>query len=336
MSTLEIAHDQLGCDLNSPIAGTRQAPTRAATAARCAVLSSLHDENGYRNKHLDNLQLQIDAWQPRCRLDYSLAYNTLRKLHAFPHDVFQPEEDLVYRQLIQRDTEDAEEFTNIRHQHENILALSNRLLQQLNAISHGGKSARRERLRPQLQHFIDTFRQHINAEENAVFPTAEKWLLDSDWHALQSGSSYLEAVNGNANGTITKVDYQTVEQQVSPARHSLTHAASQQTERVTAGLGMAQLHGAYSLADAFGRLTDCTQQLTELGIKQAKNGLNASLDEIMACRDTSSGIVDLPGNLLRATLHNTSDTWRAAREIVTRTWQPDLAEKSRAKLLHDV
>ncbi len=336
MSSREAAHKRLAFDLNATGLNASQPYPQSAAAARTAILASLHGENSYRNQQLNTLQLQVDAWQLRRKPDYTLVYNTMRQLHDFPHDVLQPKEGLIYRHLILRDADEAEEFASIRDQHERIHALSNRLLQQLSEISHGVKPARRDRLRPQLQHFIDALRRLIDAEENDVLPTAEKRLQDSDWYALQTGISYLESVNTDDKSAVTQAAYQPSVHKVATRRQSVAVSLSYQAERVAASFSMAQLFAVYSLAETIGSFSECAEQLAELGVKQAKTGLSACLDEIMACRDTSSGVAELPGHLLRATLNNVSDTWHEGRQIVKENWQQDPTEKSRTQLLLDV
>ncbi len=331
------ANEQLAFNLNELMSGA-QLPTAppAAAAARIAVLTSLHGENSYLSEQLNTLQHYVDAWQPRLSPDYTSVYNTLRQLHDFPHDVLQPKEDLVYQQLMARDAEDAEEFAVIRNQHDYIYALSNKLLQQLSDISHGEKPARRDRLRPQLQRFIDAFRQHIDAEENEIYPSAEKQLLDCDWYALQTGIGYLESENTNSAPTATETAAQSSASKAVPVHQPLAQHRANRTERVVDSISMLPLLGAYSLAETIGNFNECSQQLTKLGIKQTTAGLNASLDDIMACRDTSGGVAELPGNLLRTALNNVSHSWRQARIIVRRNWRQDASEPSRTRLLRDV
>ncbi len=334
MSSSVIENEQLAFDLNAAMLGASLTSPSAAAAARTAVLNSLYGENSYLSQQLNSLQQCIDAWQPRHAPNYILLYNTMRQLHDFPHDVLQPKENLVYQQLMQRDTEDAEAFANIRHQHEHIHALSNRLLKQLSDVSHGVKPARRDRLRPQLQRFIDAFRQHIDAEENKIFPTAEKQLLDSDWYALQTGIGYLESEKDtNDESNVTESVYQPSVARAVAVRQPAAHSPANRTMHAGASFSMLPLFGPYSLAETIGNVSECAQQLTELSVKQTKAGLNASLDEVMACRDTSSGVAELPRILLRTALNNVSDSWREARIIVKRNWQNYPPQQSSTRLL---
>ncbi len=333
MSLPETAHQQLSFDPGTLAPIANRAPSQpSAAAVRLSVMTSLYGENSYLSQQLNTLQQQVDAWQPRCQPNYTLIYSTMRQLHDFSHEVLQPKEELMYRQLMQRDADDAEGFANIRDQHQHIRALSNRLLQQLDDISHGGKPARRDRLRPQLQQFIDAFRQHIDAEENEIFPTAEKQLLERDWYALQTGISYLESVNRDVKVSVAKSDSPPVEKFAAPARHLAPRSFAKENERVTASFTLTPLPGAYSLAETIGSLSECAEQLTKLSVRRATAGLNESLDEIMACRDTRDGVAELPVSLLRVTLHNASGTYREARQIVKKYWQRDSSTESRLQL----
>lgn len=330
LSTIE--NEQFIFDLDEAMSNTTLTPTSSATKARAAVLDSLHGENSYLSQQLNSLQHCVDAWQPRQPPNYTLLYNTMRQLHDYPHDVLQPKEDLVYRQLMRRDADEAEVFASIRQQHEHIQALSKQLLKQLSDVSHGVKPARRDRLRPRLQQFIDAFRRHIDAEENEILPTAEKQLLDSDWYALQTGIGYLESGNTNHEANVKEAAFQP-----SAERAMVIHqpAAQTPTNGSVASFSLLPLIGAYSLAETIGNVSVCARQLTELSVKQTKAGLNASLDEIMACRDTSSGVADLPRNLMNVTLRNMSDTWRDAGKIVKKNWQRYPTKQSSVKLLQD-
>ncbi|MGI9293293.1 MAG: hemerythrin domain-containing protein [Pseudomonadales bacterium] len=343
MPSTATAHEQSTSAPHNSWASAADKTPNSASAARAAVMASLHGENSYLNTQLNTVQLQVDRWQPRRKPDYTLLYDTMRQLHDFPHDVVQPKEDLVYRRLMERDAEEAEEFAHIRDQHEQIHDMSSRLLHHLSDISHGVKTARRDRLRPQLQRFVDTFRQHIDVEENEIFPTAEKHLLDNDWYALQSGISYLESVHTddklrdtNARTQQPAVQAVSAPQSVAHYPQSVTRYVADQTERVTASFALAQLFSAYTLAESIGGISECVEELTELGAKQAKAGLNESLDEIMACRDTSGGVTSLPGKLLRTTLDNFGNTWSEAKQIVKKSWQQEQSLNSRVGLLQDI
>ncbi|MGI9288699.1 MAG: hemerythrin domain-containing protein [Pseudomonadales bacterium] len=332
MSSLATAQEHSTYAPHDSWASATSHSTNSASTARAAVMSSLHGENSYLNQQLNTVQLQVDRWQPRHKPDYTLLYNTMRQLHDFPHEVLQPKEDLVYLRLMKRDADEAEEFAEVREQHEHIHDMSSRLLHHLSDISHGVKSARRDRLRPQLQRFIDTFRQHIDVEENEIFPTAEKRLSDNDWYALQSGISYLESIHHDDRLAAANDRPQSPAQ----APQSLRHYVADQAERATASVAMAQLFGAYTVAESIGSLSECVEELSELGAKQAKAGFNASLDEIMACRDTSGGVTSLPGKLLRTTLDNIGDTWSEAKQIVQKSWGQEQSLNSRVGLLQDI
>lgn len=333
MSLQATAHEHSTYALHDSWTSATSNSTNSASAARDAVMSSLHGENSYLNQQLNTVQLQVDRWQPRHKPDYSLLYNTMQQLHDFPHDVAQPKEDLVYRRLMERDADEAEEFAEVRDQHEHIHDMSSRLLHHLNDISHGVKPARRDRLRPQLQRFIDAFRQHIDLEENEIFPTAEKHLLANDWYALQKGISYLESIHSDDEASATNVIPQPPAAQ---APQSVTRYVADQTERVTASFAMAQLFGAYTLAEGIGSLSECVEELGELGVRQVKAGFNDSLDDIMACRDTSSGVAGLPGKLLGTTLDNFANSWSEAKQIVKKNWQQEQSLNSRVGLLQDI
>lgn len=332
MPSLATAHKQSSSALHDSRASAGNKSVNSAAAARDAVMSSLHGENSYLNQQLNAVQLQVDHWQPRRKPDYAFLYDTMRQLHDFPHDVVQPKEDLVYQRLMERDADEAQEFADVRDQHQHIHDMSSRLLHHLSDISHGAKTARRDRLRPQLQRFIDAFRQHIDVEEKEVFPTAEKYLLDNDWYALQNGISYLESVHADDKLRAASMS----QAQAAPAPQSVTHKVADQAERITASFAMAQLFGAYTLAESIGGISECVEELRELGARQAKAGFNDSLDEIMACRDTSNGVANLPGKLWRTTLDNIGDSWSEAKTIVQKSWRQEQPLNSRVGLLQDI
>lgn len=324
-------------------ASTAHKSAGSAADARNAVLSSLHVESSYINKLLSTLQRQVDEWQPRCQPDFTLLYRTMRQLHDFPHDILEPKEDLVYQRLMERDADEAEELADIRDQHKDIHRMSSRLLHQLGDISHGIRTARRDRLRPQLKRFIDTFRQHIDVEENEIFPAAEKHLLDNDWYALRSGISYLESIHFDDKRRTSDAAPQP--QAVEPvssdrsfARYpqSVKRYVADQTERVTASVAMTQLFSAYTLAESIGGMSECVEELRKLGVKQAKAGVNEALNVIMACRDTSDGVANLPGKLLRTARDNFEDIWSETKHIVQKGWQQEQSLNSRVGLLQDI
>jgi len=136
------------------------------------------------------LARQVDIFQSGERPDYEMIGAILDYFVTFPDAYHHPSEDMIFAKLRERDPRAAESIGDLPTQHAELAARAREFLTGLRAVLEEAEIPR-EAFARCAHRFIDHQRQHIDREESAFFPTAEKSLTATDWrepNALAAGA----------------------------------------------------------------------------------------------------------------------------------------------------
>ena len=128
---------------------------------------------------LDVLEDQIQRLQSNAPGDALLQHLSIEYLKGFPEECHHPKEDLVYRMLQRRDPRRANSLPNLRAEHDLLAKLTDRIEKKIR-----GEIIADCALADLLREYVDTYRNHIAAEEKYFFPAALESLTRDDLAAL--------------------------------------------------------------------------------------------------------------------------------------------------------
>jgi hemerythrin-like domain-containing protein len=132
---------------------------------------------------LRTLEWQVAAFRNDSLPDYEVIRATLDYFGSFPDICHHPKEDLIFARLRQRDPAAAERIGDLRKAHEQLAVRLRDAAAGMRAVLDEVEVSRDAVVRWATD-FIDQQRQHINMEESAFFPEAERILTAKDWSDL--------------------------------------------------------------------------------------------------------------------------------------------------------
>jgi len=128
---------------------------------------------------------QVGKFQSGKRPDYDVISAILEYFLSFPDVYHHPREDMVFAKLRDRDPRAAETIRDLLTEHTELAARAREFLTELRAVLEEAEIPR-EAFTRCARRFIDHQRQHIDMEESAFFPAAEKALTLKDWGELNA------------------------------------------------------------------------------------------------------------------------------------------------------
>ena len=131
-------------------------------------------------KVLDVIQEQAINMGRQAPVNYRLLESIFAYLSGYPDQCHHPKEDLVYRKLLHRCPDLADSLKDLVKEHETLAYLTRGVARAI-AESHQDSPGATDRLRGQLQEFLDLYRHHMRVEEQHFFPAALQRLSPNDF-----------------------------------------------------------------------------------------------------------------------------------------------------------
>ena len=135
-------------------------------------------------KILDIMDAEMSKLEDGDGADFDLLVSIMDYCLQYPDRYHHPLEDMVLRQLRQRDPESADKVGDLEKSHRDLTALTKRLNTALENIA-GGAEISRQSIGALTQEFLSTYRFHIEMEETGFFPAASAKLTARDWQLIE-------------------------------------------------------------------------------------------------------------------------------------------------------
>lgn len=154
------------------------------------VIHALRREHANMRSVLVLIGQELDKLGEAEGPDYVLLANALYYMRKFPSLVHHPKEDLIFARLAKADDGYRQEVERVHKQHQEIYEFEDWLIElALNTPKHGSTAA--TRLREFGRHYMQTQREHSEAEERTLFPRALQVLTAKDWAAVSRESQHV-------------------------------------------------------------------------------------------------------------------------------------------------
>ncbi len=148
-----------------------------------ATLERLRNEHRNLRNLLSLLEQQLDTLESGGPFDYQLLADIVDYLVTYPDCYHHPLEDLLFARLIERTPQLRATIDALEEEHPQMAADGVRLRVLISRCADGDDIARRALARLG-QRYVDSFRAHMDVEDNGVFDALEDGLTPADWLEL--------------------------------------------------------------------------------------------------------------------------------------------------------
>jgi hemerythrin-like domain-containing protein len=134
---------------------------------------------------LDLMDAQIALFHGGEQPDYGLMLDVMHYMTHYPDRYHHPQEDLACQLLLERGQDYRDAVQDLAEQHRHIAESGARLVKDLNAVVDGAFLARAT-VEDDSAAYTRTLRQHMQCEEQTIFPALERLLEPDDWAELNA------------------------------------------------------------------------------------------------------------------------------------------------------
>lgn len=136
------------------------------------LLDDLRADHGNMMVMLDLLGHELDRIRDGERPDYEMLHDIMRYMTVYSDAVHHPKEDLVYASLKLTSPKLSRRLENVEEEHREIAKLGETLRNDIEAIASGA-AVTRDRIIADTTDYIRRLREHIEWEEEDLFPLAD-------------------------------------------------------------------------------------------------------------------------------------------------------------------
>ena len=120
--------------------------------------------------------------------DIFLMVDIAHYVKNYPDLIHHPKEDRVYEVFKTRTNEGADIVDQVQNEHKLLPNETNELYTLLEAAANSALFISRDELRSKIQHFLALERNHMNIEEQVLFPLIESTLTEEDWDSIDTAT----------------------------------------------------------------------------------------------------------------------------------------------------
>jgi hemerythrin-like domain-containing protein len=174
------------------------------------VLDKLHEDHKNFTKLLNYLEQQLKLLKDCERLDLELILKALQYMKEYPDLVHHPLEDVIFKYFIEHHGKAQNDLKALLQEHSEMPELTNRLIEMIQGALSDLPQNRQE-LCTNLQTYLVKQKEHLNHEEEHVYPVIRDTMTDQEWQNIDSS---LENVSDPLFGKKVVKNYQALLHQV--------------------------------------------------------------------------------------------------------------------------
>ena len=149
------------------------------------LLDKLHNDHINLARVLDLLERQLDALRDGQEPAYELVVDVLEYPAEYADEVHHRSEDRIFARLKDRDDAAGETARELLDQHQDVINLTREFQQVMDQVLHGTVISR-EDVERRGRAFLDFQRQHLDLEEERMFPMAQELLNTKTLDEIQA------------------------------------------------------------------------------------------------------------------------------------------------------
>jgi len=183
------------------------------------AIVTLSDEHRYMNLLVATLEEHLDDVQEPSQGDYFLMQDIVRYMHEYSDKVHHPTEDLMFDKLVKRKPDHKQDVARLRRDHRFLDKNTSKLMKLLEAAAKSHTPEAAEAAREATRTYTRRLRQHMQFEEEELFPSATQCLANRDWRNIEAR---LDAADDPLFGTTVQRDYRVLYEYFSDRSASLS------------------------------------------------------------------------------------------------------------------
>lgn len=157
------------------------------------LLDKLHRDHVNLNHLLDLLSAQLDAFFAGSESDFDLKIEMLDYIESYAEQYHHPTEDTINNAAFAKPGMEAHQALHERvlREHEALLGMAKHFRETLEGVMQGTVLLRDE-VETRGREFIALQRQHIDLEEQEIFPLLDQTLDDKEWARLEKKIPHMD------------------------------------------------------------------------------------------------------------------------------------------------
>ena len=150
------------------------------------IMVELHQDHIHLSRLLKMLVRHVIVLQNDGDPDFEMMIDIVEYIRHYSDVHHHPKEDQVY-QVFKAGTDQATPIVDgLLDEHQKIPAVTIAFQQLLDGALNGSIIIGREELSERITNFIDIQMNHLNIEEEKLFPLINKFMTDSDWEKVET------------------------------------------------------------------------------------------------------------------------------------------------------
>lgn len=147
------------------------------------ILGHLQVDHRNMRQLLCVLEEELQAYDTRGSADFDLMHQVLEYTLHYPNLIHHPREEALFRRLLERDSASKTMVGDLTKEHEELARLTHRFAAALHNAAHDVELPR-ELFRKLADEYLARSRQHMDIEEQKLFPRLITVFSDEDWADL--------------------------------------------------------------------------------------------------------------------------------------------------------
>lgn len=169
-----------------------------------AAIVTLSDEHRYMNLLVKTLDEHLEHKSGLSPGDYFLMQDVVRYMHDYSDKVHHPTEDLMFDKLVKRKPNRKKDVARLRRDHRFLEKNTSDLMKLLGTAAESQTPEDIAAVRDAARKYTQSLRQHMQFEEEELFPSATRCLASKDWRDIEA---HLDAAEDPLFGPTVQRDY---------------------------------------------------------------------------------------------------------------------------------
>lgn len=184
-----------------------------------AAIVTLSDEHRYMNLLVETLDEHLEQMKGLSPGEYFLLQDIVRYMHDYSDKVHHPTEDLMFDKLVKRKPNRKQDVARLRRDHRFLEKNTSDLMKLLGKAAKSRAPEDLESVRDTAGKYTTRLRQHMQFEEDELFPSATRCLASKDWRDIEA---HLDAAADPLFGETVQRDYRALYEYFSDRSASLS------------------------------------------------------------------------------------------------------------------
>ena len=148
------------------------------------IMAELHKDHHNLAQVLRVMESQLKCLTEGENEDLHLMMDATRYIKNYPDAIHHPKEDKVFEIFMSRTQKGADIVAKLRKDHQELPMVTIKFESMLDDAINGQGLVNREELVKSIKGFINSEWEHMNLEEDVLFPLIDLTLSSDDWNAL--------------------------------------------------------------------------------------------------------------------------------------------------------